>query len=155
MYVHAHARTYGHSGSFMSLIDPKTEWLLRSVDHPLHEGVILAFSLVWFLLGRRQAMLGFAFTERVFWYALSALATAVSLLGSIELGLSGMNRYLLLVLPLFFAMGAFMKSRPLLLVLWIVVSFWEYRQADLCDYIGGVGEHRLGQCYVPQWVGHW
>jgi hypothetical protein len=155
MYVHAHGQTYGHSGSLASLLDPKTEWLLRSMDHPLHEGVVLAFSVVWFLLGRYRAMAGFALAERVFWYALTLLATGISVLGSIELGLSGMNRYLLIILPLFFAMGAFMKSRPLLLALWVVVSFWHYRQVDLCDYVGGVGDRRLPKCYVPQWLAHW
>jgi hypothetical protein len=155
LYVHAHAQTYAHSGSFASLIDPQTEWLLRSVDHPLHEGVVLAFATVWFLLGRKQAMSGFSVPERVFWYTLTVVGVLISVLGTIELGLSGMNRYLLLILPLFFAMGSFLKSRPGLFAVWIVISFWHYRQADLCDYLGGVGEGRFSRCHVPQWVGHW
>jgi hypothetical protein len=155
LYVHSHAQTYGHTGSFAALLDPKTEWLLRSMDHPLHEGVVFAFSIVWFLLGHRRAMAGFSVTERVFWYALTVLGVGISVMGTIELGLPGLNRYLLLIFPLFFAMGTFMKSRPLLFAFWIFVSFWHYRQVDLCDYIGGLGEQRFVKCHVPQWVGHW
>jgi hypothetical protein len=74
---------------------------------------------------------------------------------TIDLGFSGLNRYLLLIFPLFFAIGAILKSRPVLFAFWLVISFWHYRQVDLCDYIGGLGEQRFGKCYVPQWVGHW
>ena len=155
LYVHAHGQTYGHSGSVMNLFDPKPEWFLRSIDHPLHEGVVLAFAIVWFFLGHKRAMSGFTLPEKAFWYALTLLGTGISVLGSIELGFSGMNRYLLLIFPLFFAMGSFLKRRPWLFAFWLVISFWHYRQVDLCDYIGGLGEQRFAKCYVPQWVGHW
>ena len=155
LYVHSHGQAYGHSGSVMNLFDPKPEWFLRSIDHPLHEGVVLAFAIVWFFLGQKRAMSGFTLPEKAFWYALTLLGTGISVLGSIELGFSGMNRYLLLIFPLFFAMGSFLKRRPWLFAFWLVISFWHYRQVDLCDYIGGLGEQRFAKCYVPQWVGHW
>ena len=53
LYVHAHAETYGHTTSLMSVFDPKPEWLLRSIDHPLHEGVVCLLALIWFLLGSK------------------------------------------------------------------------------------------------------
>ncbi|HKQ72073.1 MAG TPA: hypothetical protein VJT73_22165 [Polyangiaceae bacterium] len=155
LYVHAHAQTYAHSASLSALFNPDTRWLLRSVDHPLHEGVVLTFSLMWFLLGRKQAMAGFTAPERVFWYALSAIGVFISVLGTIDLGLTGMNRYLLLIFPVFFAIGGFLRRRPLVFAIWLVVSFWHYRNVDLCDYLGGVGDGRFPRCYVNQWVGHW
>jgi hypothetical protein len=155
LYIHAHAQTYGHTGSLSALADLKTEWLLRSMDHPLHEGVVVAFAVVWFLLGHKLAMSGFSAQEKVFWYALTILGTGISVVGSIELALAGMNRYLLLIFPLFFAIGSFGIRRPPLFIFWLVLSFWHSRQVDLCDYIGGLGEQRFAKCYVPQWVGHW
>jgi len=88
LYVHAHAETYGHTTSLMSVFDPKPEWLLRSIDHPLHEGVVCLLALIWFLLGRKAAMGGFTTPERVFWYTLSLLCVGVTVVGSISLGLS-------------------------------------------------------------------
>jgi hypothetical protein len=155
LYVHAHAETYGHTTSLLAVFDPKPEWLLRSIDHPLHEGVVCLLALVFFLLGRREAMGGFTLVERVFWYTLSLLCVGVTVVGSISLGLSGMNRYLLLVFPVFFAIGVVIKKRPALFVVWVLVSFWQYRQGDLCDYIGGVGDARFPKCNVGQWMGHW
>jgi len=155
LYVHAHAETYGHTVSLLAVFDPKPEWLLRSIDHPLHEGVICLLAIIWFLLGRKAAMSGFTTSERVFWYTLAAVSVGVTVTGSISIALAGMNRYLLLVLPLFFAMGAVLKRRRLLFAVWLLASFWLYRQADLCDYIGGVGDGRLSICHVGHWAGRW
>jgi hypothetical protein len=154
LYLRAHSETFAHTGSLTALSSPHlTWWLLRSIDHPLHEGVALAFCVVWFLLGRRAALGAFRLPERVFWYGLAAGCFAISFFGSLELNLAWMSRYLLLVIPLFFAMATVMSRRPLLLGLWLWVSFWHYREVDLCDHLGGNREQRFTNCQVPQWSG--
>jgi hypothetical protein len=146
LYPHAHERGLAHSASLMNLLHPRTEWLLRSIDQPLHEGVVLAFAVVWFVLGHRQALGRFSASEQVFWYGLTALGTGVALVGSLDLALAGFNRYLLLLFPVFYSMGCVMKSRPLLLAFWLAVSFWHCKQADLCGYLGGL-EMGFSRCY--------
>ncbi|HMJ15659.1 MAG TPA: hypothetical protein VK524_29785, partial [Polyangiaceae bacterium] len=156
LYVHSHSEAYGHGPSILSLLFPKPEWLLRSIDHPLHEGVILLLVSLWFILGHRRALSGFAFHEQVFWYTLTASGMGVALLGSVELAFAGMNRYALLAFPIFFSIAAVLRTKPLALAVWLLASSWHYWQVDMCDFVGNVGDHRLPYCNVPQWqTRHW
>ena len=155
MYVHAHGLTYAHSGSIASLFDPKTEWLLRSMDHPLHEGVVLAFSGRLVFAGTKERDGPLQESGKGL-----SLCTGCACDRHLDVGIDRARLVGNESLPThraaaIFLIGALMKQRPLLLFLWIMVSFWHYRQVDLCDYIGGVGEARLSKCNVPQWVGHW
>jgi hypothetical protein len=155
LYVHSHSQAYGHGPSMLSLLLPKPEWLLRSIDHPLHEGVILLGVTLCFLLGHRRALAGFPIVEQVFWYSLTGLGMGVALLGSVELSFAGMNRYELLAFPIFFSVAAVLKGKPLALSLWLLASAWHYWQVDLCDFVGNVGSQRLQQCHVTQWQTRW
>ena len=54
-----------------------------------------------------------------------------------------MDRYWLLILPLFFAMAQVLRRAPAALVLWLALSSWAYWNIDLCDY---VAQKDYGQC---------
>jgi hypothetical protein len=139
----------------LSLLFPKPEWILRSIDHPLHEGVILLFVTLTFILGHRRALSGFPPHEQVFWYALTASGMGVALLGSVELAFAGLNRYTLLAFPVFFSIAAVFRTKKLALAVWLMASSWHYWHVDMCDFAGNVGDHRLPYCHVPQWQRRW
>ena len=146
LYEHAHAVSYGHTGSLASLLDPKTGWLLKSMCGPMNEGVVFSFVTLLFLLGHREAMRRFDLPQQVLQYGVMVLGTGLALVGSIELSLAGMNRYIQLFFPLFFAMGALFKDKLVVFAFWLAISQWHYRQADLCDYLQNVGGWRMGKC---------
>jgi hypothetical protein len=137
-YVHAHGSAFHHEISLLSLLQPRTEWLTHSMETQLHEGVWLVGSLLWFALGHRAALRRFPPAERAFWYGLFWGVVAIACLG--------MNRYLLVALPLFFSMTETLRRRPLALALWLIVSCWHYWQIDVCVYTGGMGAscHYMG-----------
>jgi hypothetical protein len=153
-YVHAHNAAFHHDAASGSLLWPDPEWLTASIEHPLHEGVWLAAALIWFLLGRKQAMAPFPRRERVFWYGLFGTTLAIPVLSLISLSFVGMNRYLLLALPLFFAMASAMRRNAVLIALWIGLSAFHYWNVDLCTYTGGPGQRTLEICHTKHWVGH-
>jgi hypothetical protein len=145
-YFDAHAVSYGHHPSLMSLIDPETRWLMRSITDPFHPGIWVAAALIWFALGHREALRGFPTPVQVFCYLLFFGSMGVSVMGTIDIGLDGNSRYTLALLPLFFAIGALLVRRPAALVVWLALSLWFYRQVDLCHYVGGVGSEHMGKC---------
>jgi hypothetical protein len=89
----------------------------------------------------------------VFWYTLYLGTVGIAAFGQIAISLQGMNRYLLLALPLFFCMSEVLKRRPLALAFWLIVSVWHYWQIDMCTYTGGMGDHVLDVCHTPHWMG--
>jgi hypothetical protein len=155
IYVHAHSQAYSHQPNPFSLLWPKVEWVLRAIDHPLHEAVVFLVVVILFLFGHRRALRGIVLYEQVFWYGLTVLGLGISLVGSVEIAFAGMNRYTLLELPVFFAIAAALKRRPVILAVYLVASVWHYWQVDLCDYLGGVGPLRMTRCHVTQWLNSW
>lgn len=146
LYVHAHDEAY----KWLSVPSISERFLPRfvfsTVSHgPMnhYEGVLIAACLVWLALGLRRAVSQFSPVMRVGLYALTFFASAISLFGSWGLSFAGMNRYWLLVIPLFFAMAQVLRRAPVALVLWTVLSSWAYWNIDLCDY---VGEGRTHKC---------
>lgn len=152
-YIHAHGAAFHHQPSILNLLWPKPEWLIHAIEQPLHEGVWLAVCLIWFLAGHRQALRRFSLVEQTFWYGLFVSILAITTVGLVSISFAGMNRYLLLALPLFFAMANLTRTRPALLAFWLVVSVWHYYQVDLCTYTGGPGNHVLQVCHAGHWVG--
>ena len=84
LYEHAHAVSYGHTGSLASLLDPKTGWLLKSMCGPMNEGVVFSFVTLLFLLGHREAMRRFDLPQQVLQYGVMVLGTGLALVGSIS-----------------------------------------------------------------------
>jgi hypothetical protein len=152
-YLHAHSKAFKHEPSLMNLLQPRAAWLVHSMEQPLHEGVWLVGALLWFLLGHRAALRRFRVPEQAFWYALFLGTVGIAAYGQVAIWFQGMNRYLLLALPLFFAMAALLRSRPLALAFWLTVSVWHYWQVDICTYTGGPGDHVLEVCHTPHWMG--
>jgi hypothetical protein len=153
IYLHAHSQSFKHEASLGALFPPAAEKIALSLAHPLHEGVWLAAALLWFGLGHKPALARFAPVERVFLYALFAACVGIAAYGSVGLGFAGMTRYLLLCLPLFFAIAALTAPQPVVLALWLAISGWHYWNADLCEYSGGPGERTLRKCHQSHWVG--
>jgi len=153
IYLHAHSQAFKHEASLAALFPPAAEKVAASLAHPLHEGVWLAAALLWFGLGHKPALARFAPVERVFLYALFFGCVGIAAYGSVGLAFAGMTRYLLLCLPLYFAIAALTARKPIVLALWLALSSWHYWNADLCEYSGGPGERTLRKCNQAHWVG--
>jgi hypothetical protein len=152
-YIHAHGKDFKHKTELSTLLDAKPEWLIRSMEQPLHEGVWLVLAVLWFLLGHRTALRRFRPSEQAFWYVLFVGVVGIAAVGQVAISFAGMNRYLLLALPLFFAMASVLRPRPIALCFWLLLSVWHYWQVDICTYTGGQGSHTLQVCHTPHWVG--
>ncbi len=150
IYSHSHGRAYHHAPDPLAIFFPDARIIAKAVCAAPNEGVFLAGSLLWFALGHRAGMSGFATPEKVFWYTLFAITIGVSAVGSVDLGYGGMTRYLLLALPLFFAMAAAMRGRPVVLSLWIAFSLLHYWSIDLCFYVGRGSANWIERCnFIP------
>jgi hypothetical protein len=152
-YMHAHSQSFGHKPSLSLLLPPDVDQIALAIDHPLHEGIWAAAALLWFALGHKESMSRFRVPERVFCYALFVLCIGVAAYGTVGLAFAGMTRYLLLCLPLFFAIGAITARRPLALALWLTFGAWHYWNIDVCEYTGGPGNRTLQQCHAGHWIG--
>jgi hypothetical protein len=152
-YVHAHSVLFRYKPSLGDLLQPRPQWLVHSMEQPLHEGVWLVLGVLWFLLGHRAALQRFPKPERAFWYVLFAATVGIAAYGQVAIYFQGMNRYLLLALPLFFSMASLLRRRPLALAFWLTVSVWHYWQIDMCTYTGGPGDHVLDVCHASHWMG--
>ncbi len=152
IYTRAHGVIYSHDPSISQISDPKPEWIMHSIDGAVHDSVWAIGMLLWFLLGARLAFKHLAASERAFFYALVVLVYGLTIYGSLQIYLGGMSRYVLIAFPLFLALGNLLRTRPVVLVLWLAMSRWHYREADLCYYIGDVGPYGLRKCNMTQWV---
>jgi hypothetical protein len=151
-YVHAHEVSFAHEPSLMSLILPPVAAVKMAINNGLHEGMWLLGACIWLLLGHRRALEGFPRYQQVFWYTLTIVCIGIATLGQIQIGLAGMNRYLILVIPIFFSISKIGWRRPLVLVPWFWACLWHYWNADLCYYVGGPGDEVLKKCGDGQWV---
>jgi hypothetical protein len=152
LIVHAYSQALG-SPEVSSILPPNPDLVARALDLPLHEGVWVVVVLLWLALGHREAMRGFSPPARAYFGVLGALVIALSLYGSANVRFVSMNRYVLVALPIFFAMGAVTRRRPLALGVWLVACLWHYWQADLCFFVGGPGPGTLKACHAAHWIG--
>jgi hypothetical protein len=138
MFVYSHARTrwYHYEPSFTSLLSIKPEWISQSIWAAPNESVWLAAGLLWFTLGHRAAMRGFTLQGQVYWYAVFILNVGISMVSQVELSFSGLSRYMLLALPVFFAMASSMRGNVFAIVTWCALSFVHYWSVGSCFYLG-------------------
>jgi hypothetical protein len=154
-YIHAHGLLFHHEHAGLgALLPPDPDWVERSIDYPLHEGLWLAAALLWFVQGHREALRRFPAEEQAFWYVTYLATVGIATVGMMPMALAGMSRYLLLALPMFFAMAAVMRPRPLLALIWLSMSAWHFWNIDICTYTGGMGDRVLRVCHMAHWVGH-
>jgi len=154
-YIHAHGLLFHHEHAGLgALLPPDPNLIEASIDYPLHEGLWLAAALLWFVLGHREALHRFPVAEQAFWYVSYLATVGIATVGMMPMALAGMSRYLLLALPMFFAMAAVMRPRPLLALIWLAMSAWHFWNIDICTYTGGMGDHVLMVCHTPHWVRH-
>jgi hypothetical protein len=154
-YIHAHGKLFGHEHlGLRVLFPPDPDKIVQSMDFPLHEGLWLAAALLWFAHGHREALRRFPAEEQAFWYVLYFATVGIATVGMLPISLAGMSRYLLLALPMFFAMAAAMRPRPLLAVVWLAMTAWHSWNVDLCTYTGGMGDHVMAVCHTGHWIRH-
>ena len=154
-YIHAHGQLFHHDKpSLASLFPPDADKIVQSIDYPLHEGLWLAAALLWFVHGHREALRRFPAEQQAFWYVMYFATVGIATVGMLPISLAGMSRYLLLALPMFFAMAAAMRPRPLLALVWLAMTAWHYWNVDLCTYTGGMGDHVMAVCHTGHWIRH-
>ena len=154
-YIHAHGLLFHHDHPGLgALFPPDPDKIVQSIDYPLHEGLWLAAALLWFVHGHREALRRFPVAEQAFWYVTYFATVGIATVGMMPISLAGMSRYLLLALPMFFAMAAVMRPRPLLALLWLAMTAWHYWNVDICTYTGGMGDHVLAVCHTAHWIRH-
>jgi len=146
-YIHAHGAAFHHSPSLRAVLWPDPEWFVEGIDFPLHEALWWAAALLWYLIGGRQSLAAFPRPQRVFWSLTFWGTLGIATLGMLPIALAGLSRYVLLALPMFFAMAVLMRSRPLLLAVWLTMSVWHFWNISLCSYTGGMGWHVLRVCH--------
>jgi hypothetical protein len=146
-YIHAHGAAFHHNPSLRAVLWPDPEWFVEGIDYPLHEALWWAAALLWYLIGGRQGLAGFPRPQRVFWSLTFWGTLGIATLGMLPIALAGLSRYVLLALPMFFAMAVVMRPRPLLLAVWLTMSVWHFWNISLCSYTGGMGWHVLRVCH--------
>jgi hypothetical protein len=146
IYVHSHEQAFKHSLGFWNTIFPDGRLLVQTIWAEPNDGVVLAAGLLWFALGHRKGLRGFAFAEQVFWYVLYFGTVGISMVGSVDFAFAGCSRYMLSVFPLFFAMAAIFRRHPAALILWLYMSVSHYYNASICFYESQLHPDRLHRC---------
>jgi len=146
LYMHAHSQSFGHSPSITHLFLPKSEWIYRSMSSVAHEIVFVFAAVIWFLLGHKKALQKVSGPGRVYIYVQWAGTLGISMFGTAEMAYIGMARYSLLAFGTFFAIGAFLQNRPLVLALWLTATSWHYYNVSLCYYSQHGQEGGLSKC---------
>jgi len=135
VYAHARFRYYHYMPNPLAVFAPSYRWLAQSLWAAPNEGMWFAAGLLWFALGHRAALAGFNATGKIFWYAIYFITVGISA-GQVSLGFSGMSRYMMLSVPMFFAMAATMRRTASAFVLWIVICLAHYWSVNACFYVG-------------------
>jgi hypothetical protein len=139
LYLHAHDASYHWLASTDVWDRFDSEFIFSTINQGYlrrQEGILIAACLLWLALGMRRAVAGFGPIVQVQLWALTIVGAGVSLFGSWAVAFAGMNRYGLIILPLFFGMAQVLRRAPAALVLWVGLSSWAYWNVDLCDYVG-------------------
>jgi hypothetical protein len=134
IYAHAHEAAYQHSVGLLKTLFPDGRTLMQSLWVSGNSGVFLAAALLWFALGHREGLRRFSFEAQVFWYTLFFAIVGISMVGSVDYSFGGSSRFMLTVLPLFFAMAGVMRRRPVVLALWVYLSAAHYYNGSICYY---------------------
>jgi hypothetical protein len=135
VYAHARYRYYHYLPNPLEVFAPSYRWLAQSLWAAPNEGMWFAAGLLWFALGHKAALAGFKPTGKIFWYAIYFITVGISA-GQVSLGFSGMSRYMLLAVPMFFAMAAAMRRTPSAFVLWVIICLAHYWSVNACFYVG-------------------
>jgi hypothetical protein len=152
IYARAHEIIYSHEARLDHVLHPKPEWIMHGLDNPMHDGMWVVGLVLWFLLGYKTLVRHFPSPERVYMVVLVVATLGISVYGSIDLSSLGLSRYALVAFPLFLAVGAFLRQRPFVLLLWLALCRWHYTEADLCYYEGDLGPNGLQKCNLTQWI---
>src|SRR5262245_17464642 len=94
-----------------------------------------ATDLLWFALEHRAALGGFSPSGRIFWYTIYFITVFISA-KQVSIGFNGMNRYILLAVPMFFSMAAAMRRTAGAFVLWVIICLAHYWSINACFYVG-------------------
>jgi hypothetical protein len=152
IYARAHELIYSHEAKLEHILHPKPEWIMHGLDNPMHDGMWVVGLVLWFLLGWKALAKHFPSPERAYMIVLVVATLGISVYGSIDLFSLGLSRYALVAFPLFLAIGAFLRQRPVVLILWLSLCRWHYTEADLCYYEGDLGAYGLQKCNLTQWI---
>lgn len=134
VYAHSYQREYHHTANLWSTLFPDGRVLIQSIWAEPNDGVFLAAALLWFALGHRAGLRRFTLEGQVYWYVIYFGLVGISMVGSVDNAFSGCDRYMLTVLPLFFAMAGVMRHKPVVLALWIFMSATHYYNGEICFY---------------------
>jgi hypothetical protein len=150
MFVYAHARTryYHYTPSLTSIFHTKAANVAQSIWAAPNDGIWLAAGLLWFALGHKQALGGFSLVGKVYWYALYAVIVGMSAASQAELSFGGLSRYLLLAVPLFFAMASSVGNNALAIATWGILSFLHYWSVGSCFYVSEGRADREAICHM-------
>ena len=143
LYVHTHSEVYQHGISISKALLPDARTVAHALTYNTREAIFMAAAAIWLGLGLRQVLRCFPPAERAFWLLSLIGSLGVALVGSAGIAYAGMNRYLLIALPLFFSMAFVLRRRPLALAAWLVVSGWSYWNLELPYYLADRGGERL------------
>lgn len=152
IYAHSHQRAFHHKASLAKIFIPDGRLLMQSIWAEPHDGIILAAGLLWFALGHRKGLVVFTPEGRAYWYVLFFGIVAISMIGTADTAYGGNTRYMLSVIPLFFAMAAIMKRKPVVLALWLFMSVAHYYNGSMCFYIGQNHPNRLQRCSFARFM---
>jgi hypothetical protein len=146
IYAHSHEQAFQHSVGLWKTLFPDGRVLIQSIWAEPNDGIFLAAALLWFALGHREGLSRFSLEGQVFWYTLYFAIVGISMVGSVDYAFGGSCRFMLTVLPLFFAMAAIMRKKPVVLALWLFMSTAHYYNGSLCFYESQRHPDRLHRC---------
>jgi hypothetical protein len=146
IYAHAHERAFHHHAGITRIFHPDGRLLMQSIWAEPNDGIILAAALLWFALGHRKGLAGFPLDGQVYWYTLFFGIVGICMAGSVDYAYGGNSRYMISVLPVFFAMAGVMRRKPVVLALWLFMSVAHYYNGNICFYVGQNHPNRLGKC---------
>jgi hypothetical protein len=152
VYAHAHERAFRHHASIAKIFIPDGRLLIQSIWAEPNDGIILGAALLWFAIGHRKGLVGFPWEAQAFCYVLFFGIIGICMAGSVEYAYGGNSRYMVTVLPVFFAMAGIMKRRPVLLALWLFMSSMHYYHGNMCFYVGQNHPDRLHRCSFARYM---
>ncbi|HTQ46159.1 MAG TPA: hypothetical protein VMI75_25560 [Polyangiaceae bacterium] len=149
IYGHAHVRAYGYAVGLAKVLIPDGRLLMQSIWAEPYDGIFLAAALLWFALGHKQGLRRFKPESRAYWYTFYFGVVGLTIYGSVSCAYCGSTRYMLVALPLFFAMAGIMKNRPVVLALWLFMSTMHYYHGSACVYLSQRVPDRRHKCTLP------
>jgi hypothetical protein len=145
-YAHSYEREYHTHASLSQALFPDGRLLMQSLWAEPNDGVFLAAALLWFALGHRAGLGRFSVEGQAYWYTLYFATVGISAVGSVANAFGGAARYVLAALPLFFAMAAVMRHKPVVLALWLFMSLTHYYNGGICMYESQSRGDRAQRC---------